>query len=228
MPMRIRRSHIRAVVGVLATFVVAVVVTAPVGQFFISLADERGWYQHPSASASAMMALMKSLASAPWFHWFGGGIIGFVLGAWFDSLAKRPLRQQELSQQKITMKTSNRIGTRNRPNYIAWDLHDNFTLTEAAALWGDLEPGAVTHYQCDPFLSFLKKAIINGELLADLPLATKIAIGGHPTLGHTDLFEAIADHTSVARKDLESLAKLKDRKPYFLFPDERRHAWMAG
>lgn len=68
-------------------FTIAVV--APAGQFFISLAEERGWYQNPSAKLRAVIAFFAAIASSPLFHWVGGAIIGFAGGVSLDIILKR-------------------------------------------------------------------------------------------------------------------------------------------
>lgn len=87
--MRLRRTLIQKVALSAASFVVAVAASAPVGQFFIALADERGWYQNPSSRLAAMMDIVATVASSSWFHWIGGTIVGFSIGVWLDFLLKR-------------------------------------------------------------------------------------------------------------------------------------------
>jgi hypothetical protein len=87
--MRITRSHIRNGAIYLAGAVVTVAILAPVGQFFISLADEWGWYQHPSAKVAAVLMWLATLTGHAWFHWSGGAIVGFAVGVWLDALMKR-------------------------------------------------------------------------------------------------------------------------------------------
>jgi hypothetical protein len=87
--MGISWSHIRVVAGWMAISVVSATVFGPIGQFFISLADERGWYQHPGAKMSAVIAWLSTLTGNAWFHWIGGGIVGFAIGAWVDGWVRR-------------------------------------------------------------------------------------------------------------------------------------------
>ena len=87
--MRISRSRIRQVTLYLAGLVVACAVIAPAGQFFIALADERHWYEHPSQQVAALLAFFASLSANPWFHWFGGAIVGFAIGVRMDALLRR-------------------------------------------------------------------------------------------------------------------------------------------
>jgi hypothetical protein len=87
--MRIRREHIKSAADWVAATVVAVAVVAPLGQFVISLWDEAGAYQHPRAKAAAVLAWFAVVTANSWFHWLGGGVIGFAIGAWLDAVMKR-------------------------------------------------------------------------------------------------------------------------------------------
>ena len=103
MAMRIRRSHVRRIALFLVATVFTIAVVAPAGQFFISLAEERGWYQNPSAKLRAVIAFFAEIASSPLFHWVGGAIIGFAGGVWLDVTLKRrnegdgPIQPPEIS-----------------------------------------------------------------------------------------------------------------------------------
>jgi len=88
MAMQIKRAHVRRVAGFLAATVFAIAFVAPIGQFFISLAEEYGWYQNPGAKLRAVIAFF-AIASSPSFHWAGGIIIGFAVGVWLDATLKR-------------------------------------------------------------------------------------------------------------------------------------------
>jgi hypothetical protein len=87
--MHVTRKLLRTAAAWLASAVVAVSILAPIGQFFISLADERGLYQHPSARVAAMINALAIVVGSPWFHWIGGGIVGFAIGVWVDGTLKR-------------------------------------------------------------------------------------------------------------------------------------------
>lgn len=83
------RSYVRRIALSLVTAVLTIVVVPLAGQFFISLAEERGWYQNPGARLNAVIAFFAAIASSPSFHWVGGAIIGFAAGVWFDAILKR-------------------------------------------------------------------------------------------------------------------------------------------
>lgn len=122
--MRITRHQIRKATFCLMGIVFAVSFTAPVGQFFISLVEEWGWYQHPNARVATMLtvaiAWFSAVAQNSWFHWMGGGIVGFALGAWIDAVFKvRETRQstkhssafQALTKESGSMPSSSLKGT---------------------------------------------------------------------------------------------------------------------
>jgi hypothetical protein len=87
--MQINRFHVRKVALYLAGIAIAVALVAPAGQFFISLADERGWYKNPNAKVATVIAWINTTAASPWFHWIAGSIVGFAIGVWLDALLKR-------------------------------------------------------------------------------------------------------------------------------------------
>jgi hypothetical protein len=89
MAMRIRMSYVRRIALSLVATVFTIAFVAPLGQFFISLAEEYGWYQNPSAKVRTVIAFFAAIASSPWFHWAGGIIIGFAVGVWLDATLKR-------------------------------------------------------------------------------------------------------------------------------------------
>jgi hypothetical protein len=87
--MQICWRHIKDMTIWLASIVVAVAFVAPLGQFFISLWDERGSYQHPNATLDAIIRSLSAVAANAMFHWVGGGIVGFAAGAWLGAVSSR-------------------------------------------------------------------------------------------------------------------------------------------
>ena len=83
------RSYVRRIAPFLVTAVLTIVVVPPAGQFFISLAEEHGWYQNPGAKLNVVVACFAAIASSASFHWAGGAIIGFAIGVWLDAILKR-------------------------------------------------------------------------------------------------------------------------------------------
>lgn len=101
--MRLRLTLIQKVALSAAGFVVTVAIGSPVGQFFIALADERGWYQNPSRRLAAMMDVMAAIADSSWFHWIGGAVVGLAIGLWLDRLLRKRERQAESSSRRLTL-----------------------------------------------------------------------------------------------------------------------------
>jgi hypothetical protein len=83
--MHLTQKHIRQ----LALWLVSAVLAALVTNFFVSWAQERGWYDRPSARVAAMISYLSMPTASAWFHWAGGAIIGFAAGVWLDSILKR-------------------------------------------------------------------------------------------------------------------------------------------
>lgn len=84
------------------------VIGAVGGNFFISLADERGWYKSPSARVDALIAWLPSIVGSSWFPWVSGGVVGFTIGAWLDTLFIKQPMPVALSetQRNVTVNTS--------------------------------------------------------------------------------------------------------------------------
>jgi len=94
--MSIRWKHVRVVAVWLAGAVATVAVVPLLGQFFVSLADEQGWYAHPSARVHAVLSALTAITASPWFHWLGGATIGFAGGVWLDAIARKRDIQPDL------------------------------------------------------------------------------------------------------------------------------------
>lgn len=95
--MQFRRLVLRAAL-VLVALIVAPIIVDVVAPFFVAWARSSGLYEHPSERIANMMRLVGTLIANPWFHWIGGGILGFAAGLWVDSA----LRQYEATSAKGT------------------------------------------------------------------------------------------------------------------------------
>lgn len=80
--MPISRSTIRKIAAAIG----AVVLSPVLGQFFVSLAQGWGWYDAPSRKVAFVTDALSVIAANPWFHWFGGIVVGFVAGIWMIRL----------------------------------------------------------------------------------------------------------------------------------------------
>jgi hypothetical protein len=58
------RMYVRRI----ASFLAATVLVPPAGQFFISLAEEQGWYQNPGAKLRAVIAFFAAITNSSLFH----------------------------------------------------------------------------------------------------------------------------------------------------------------
>jgi hypothetical protein len=83
---RPRWKHVRAVSLAAGAFVVAVAITAPVGQFFIAWATQHHFYDNPDKTVTDVLSWLHAVTSSWWFEWVGGLIVGFAAGAWLDSI----------------------------------------------------------------------------------------------------------------------------------------------
>jgi hypothetical protein len=88
-PMRITRRWPRDIALALVGVVLLPIAVNMVGQFFISWAEEKGWYARPAEKMDVMMGWVSALVASSWFHWIGGIIIGFAVGVWIDATLKR-------------------------------------------------------------------------------------------------------------------------------------------
>jgi hypothetical protein len=120
--MRIKWTHIRIAFSVLA----AITVLPVVGQFFVALADERGWYKHPSEKVAQAVVLMGDLVGAAWFHWTAGILIGLAVGVWLDTIFGRPKSRPENGEPDAPS-----------PIEITFDPSDKKCVKKTGALYGD-------------------------------------------------------------------------------------------
>lgn len=74
----------------LALAVLTAVILVPViGEFFVDLARERGFYEHPSESVEAIMNMVASIGANPTYRLIVIGIGSFAIGFWVDYLLGR-------------------------------------------------------------------------------------------------------------------------------------------
>ena len=58
--------------------VVGFIFTTVCGEFLIALLTERGFFAHPSATLVKIGSVFGAILDSAWFHWIGGGIVGFA------------------------------------------------------------------------------------------------------------------------------------------------------
>lgn len=95
--MRLTSAHLRWTASIAA----ALVFTPIIGQWFIELADELGLYERPAERARAMIA---ALTASAWFHWIGGGILGFFAGVWLDALVRREPKSRAADRERVAQR----------------------------------------------------------------------------------------------------------------------------
>jgi hypothetical protein len=83
------RAWVRRLAFGAATTVLVVAVYPVISEFLVELAREWGWYDRPRQRVAEVSACLVALAASPWFHWIGGGVVGFAAGAWLDVLLRR-------------------------------------------------------------------------------------------------------------------------------------------
>jgi hypothetical protein len=85
-------DRLRKLVGVLVSALFAMLVVPIVGQFFVELAKERGWYAAPSAWVVSVLELITPITGSWWFL-VSLGFFGGAAGAyWILDALPRPAR----------------------------------------------------------------------------------------------------------------------------------------
>lgn len=73
-----------------AAAVVSTIVLVPVvGEFFVRLAEEFGWYEHPTATVKLLTRALSDVVGHDLFCWIAGGVLGFTGGVWLDAVVRR-------------------------------------------------------------------------------------------------------------------------------------------
>lgn len=74
--------------SIFATLLLAII-AGVLGEFFIEVARERGWYDKPSATLGTMVMVLSSLVSSTWFLVGTGFWGGLTAGMWLDTIMRR-------------------------------------------------------------------------------------------------------------------------------------------
>jgi hypothetical protein len=83
------RRIVRKVVTAVASLLAIVVLYPVISEFFIELAREKGWYQHPSQRLGDAMTAFNAFVSQPWFTHLAAIFGGLALGMWADTALRR-------------------------------------------------------------------------------------------------------------------------------------------
>lgn len=87
--------------AVMAGLVLAIVFGV-VGEFFIELARERGYYDNPSERMDTVMTAISAFVTRTWFLVLTGAVAGFAGGGWLDTVLRRkdtPVDRVELADR---------------------------------------------------------------------------------------------------------------------------------
>lgn len=76
--MRFDRNALIGAVLRASRWIALMVISAVAGEFLVALLSERGFFAHPSASVSRIGDAIGAVLDSPWFHWAGGGVVGFA------------------------------------------------------------------------------------------------------------------------------------------------------
>lgn len=125
--------------------------------------DEKRWFAHPSEQLAAVLTLSHLILANWWFHWIGGGVIGFAIGTWLDALLRRKTATLKPLAAAKPPKTLEERAEENRA-YLrrpitapiptmqdklgSWSITDKFNISEAACLWAGFLPTA-NRYRLD-------------------------------------------------------------------------------
>jgi len=85
------RRAVTTILAVLVTFVLAPVVS----EFFIKLAEERGYYDQPSAKVASAMETLALITESWWFLVALGYVAGGASFMWIDYFLRRTERQRD-------------------------------------------------------------------------------------------------------------------------------------
>jgi len=67
----------------------AIVILPIAGEFFIKLAEQYGFYEHPSERVGAIMNWLIALASNPIYRIAAAFVVGLALGSWLEILLRK-------------------------------------------------------------------------------------------------------------------------------------------
>ncbi len=136
--------HIYRIVRWLFTATAAVIIIPVGGEFFIDLAREHGFYEHPSEAATEIINFFISIADLPFLRPLALVLLGIVIGLWVDSLARKQQFKVEVNrlssseimttqQDNISDDKSERVIIDVTPDFLI-GLHKNYMSIEAKRL----------------------------------------------------------------------------------------------
>ncbi len=83
------RKIVRLIRVTIAGGLILAIAAGVIGEFFIELARECGWYDNPSERLDATVSAFSSFVTHPWFIALAAGFFGLAVGAWLDLFLRR-------------------------------------------------------------------------------------------------------------------------------------------
>jgi hypothetical protein len=91
--MHVRLAPPNLLVGILAA-IAGLTLVPVVGEFFVELARERGFYDHPSERVLRLIGYASDLSHHPLFPWIAGGMVGASVGSWVAVILRTAARDR--------------------------------------------------------------------------------------------------------------------------------------
>ncbi|WP_439629865.1 hypothetical protein [Shinella sp.] len=88
---------------------VTLVLSPVLGDFFVELARQRGFYENPEG----VIGSISKIWGSPWYQWFACVVLGLALGLWFDRFLK-------LAEKRKLPKLSYSLQQGNNTNSHLW------------------------------------------------------------------------------------------------------------
>jgi hypothetical protein len=95
--MQLLIKHWRAIASIAA----AAIAFPVIGEWFIELAREMGWYKHPTAQVATAMNWLSSVADIPGLRAVAVFLVGLVAGVWLDTFMRR--RERKTSSPLVSV-----------------------------------------------------------------------------------------------------------------------------
>jgi hypothetical protein len=104
------RKLARLILVTIAGGLILAIAAGVIGEFFIELARQRGWYDNASERLDAAASAFSSFVTQPWFLIITAVLGGLALGVWLDVLLRRADRHRA-----ATVRAARALLTKARP-----------------------------------------------------------------------------------------------------------------
>ncbi|RYG86468.1 MAG: hypothetical protein EON59_09880 [Alphaproteobacteria bacterium] len=99
------RTFIRKTLSWVLVSVLAVISVSVVGEWFIKVAEEKGWYANAGQRFDVLMSNFSALVTSPWVLYSATLLTGLVVGLWIDwALARREAGEKRVLPRKVSPK----------------------------------------------------------------------------------------------------------------------------